>query len=73
MRRLILRFSVVRSTQDAFDDSALDGLDESDPEAMARWASRMGDEMGGGGFGDDLDDFGSDDEMGGDFDGGFGC
>jgi putative FmdB family regulatory protein len=73
MRRLISRFSVVRSTRDAFDDSALDGLDENDPEAMARWAGQMGGEMGDGGFGGGLDDLGLDDGLDGGLDGGFGC
>jgi putative FmdB family regulatory protein len=59
LRRLISRFAVVRSTDDAFDDSALDGLDPEDPAAMERWARGMGEEMGSD-FGDegDLDEFG---------------
>jgi len=46
LRRLVSRFAVVRSAEDSFDDSDLDGLDGDDPEAMARWARSMGDEIG---------------------------
>ena len=60
LRRLISRFAVLRSTNDAFDDSDLAGLDSDDPEAMERWARGMGAEAGG--------DFGDAGE-GGDFDG----
>ena len=72
LRRLISRFAVLRSVDDAFDDSALAGLDENDPAAMARWAHRMGEEMGddlGSGFDDGLDELGAggdpDDDFGG--------
>lgn len=46
LRRLVSRFAVLRSANDAFDDRALDGLNTDDPEAMSRWARRMGEEMG---------------------------
>jgi putative FmdB family regulatory protein len=46
LRRLVSRFAVVRSAESSFDDGDLDGLDENDPQAMARWARRMGEEMG---------------------------
>jgi putative FmdB family regulatory protein len=58
LRRLVSQFAVLRSSADAFDDSALAGLDENDPAAMERWARTMGEEMGG--------------ELGSDLDGGFG-
>jgi putative FmdB family regulatory protein len=72
LRRLISRFAVLRSVDDAFDDSALEGLDENDPRAMERWARQMGEELGedlgaddedlgGFGAGDDLGDGGLDD------------
>jgi putative FmdB family regulatory protein len=50
LRRLVSRFAVVRSGSggdfDGFDDGMLDGLDESDPRAMASWARKMQREMG---------------------------
>ena len=48
--RLFSTFAVVKSEEsrldDLDDDSALAGLDESDPRAMARWMRRMGGELG---------------------------
>ena len=49
LRRLVSRFAVIKSAGgnfDSLDDSMLDGVDESDPRAMASWARRMQREMG---------------------------
>jgi putative FmdB family regulatory protein len=49
LSRLISRFSFRRSIPDAddgFDDAMMDDLDENDPQSVARWARRMGDQMG---------------------------
>jgi putative FmdB family regulatory protein len=49
LRRLLSRFAVIKSSGgdfDGLDDSMLDGLDESDPRAMAGWARKMQREMG---------------------------
>ena len=50
LRRLVSRFAVVRPGRggdfDSFDDSMIDGLDESDPRAMAAWARKMQREVG---------------------------
>jgi putative FmdB family regulatory protein len=50
LTRLITRFAVVKSEESRLDDltdpSAFGDLDESDPRSVARWARRMGDEMG---------------------------
>lgn len=61
LRRLISRFAVVRSANDAFDDHALENLNPDDPQAMERWAQEMGDEVGSD-FGDEegLEEFGED-------------
>jgi len=80
LSRLMSRFAMVRSDESRLDDladpSALDGLDENDPKAMARWMRKMGNELGedagddfdemvdeieAGGFDDSGDDAGSDD------------
>jgi putative FmdB family regulatory protein len=69
LQRLISQFAVLRSAADAFDDSAMAGLDADDPAAMERWARSMGEEMGGelgsgldGAFDDgESDGFGADD------------
>ena len=46
LRRLVSRVTVLRSATAAGSLDDLDGLDESDPRAMAAWARRMRDEMG---------------------------
>ena len=49
LRRLVSRFAVLRPAGDLGsldDDSLLDGLDESNPQAMAAWARRMQRETG---------------------------
>ena len=50
LARLWSRFATPRSEEarlDAVtDDSALAGVDESDPASMARWIKRMGNGMG---------------------------
>jgi putative FmdB family regulatory protein len=50
-RRLISRFAVLRSPDsqaDSLADMAADAgdVDENDPRSIARWARRMGDELG---------------------------
>ena len=81
LARLISKFAFHRSMPDFddgpdFDDEAfMDGVDENDPQSVARWARQMADRMGGdmpadfddqlarmeaGGFPDD-DDGGLDD------------
>ncbi len=51
LRRLFSRFAVVRGAasegEEIYDfDKMVAGLDEDDPKSMARWARRMGQEMG---------------------------
>lgn len=50
MTRLVSRFAVARSEESRLDDladpSSFGDLDENDPRSVARWARRMGDEMG---------------------------
>ena len=50
MNRLVSRFAVLKSAEtrlEAMDDpSAFGDLDENDPRSVARWARRMGSEMG---------------------------
>ncbi len=50
LRRLISRFAVVRSEESRLDDLAdpsnFGDLDENDPKSVAKWARRMGQEMG---------------------------
>lgn len=49
LSRMVSAFAFRRSVSfdsDNFDESMLDGLDENDPQAMARWARQMGDQMG---------------------------
>lgn len=50
LTRLISRVAVVRSEESRLDDladpSALDGLDENDPQSIARWMRRMSRETG---------------------------
>src|ERR1700693_3246417 len=63
---------ISRTAQVCSEDSRLDRLsdspdlsdvDENDPKSMARWAKKMGQEMGGDELGEDFDQAG--DEMGG--------
>ena len=50
LARLMSRFALVRSEDDRLDDlgdpSSLGDLDENDPKSMARWARKMGQELG---------------------------
>lgn len=50
MSRLISRFAVAKSEEGRLDDLSDPGkfgdLDENDPRSVARWARRMGQEMG---------------------------
>jgi putative FmdB family regulatory protein len=51
LRRLFSRFAVGRSSrsegEEVYDfDKMMSGLDEDDPKSMARWARKMGREMG---------------------------
>lgn len=50
LERLISRVAVVRSEESHLEDltsgAALADLDENDPRSVARWARRMGGEMG---------------------------
>ena len=44
------------SRLDRLSDSAdLSGVDENDPKSMARWAKKMGQQMGGDELGEDFD------------------
>jgi len=48
--RLVSRVAVIKSEEsrmdDLADDAALGDVDESDPRSIARWARRMGDQLG---------------------------
>ena len=50
LRKLVSRFSVVKSEESRLDDLADSGafgdIDENDPRSVARWAKRMSREMG---------------------------
>jgi putative FmdB family regulatory protein len=50
LRRLVSRVSVMKSEEsrleDLADPSSLGDLDENDPKSMARWARKMGQELG---------------------------
>lgn len=50
LRRLVSRVSVLKSEEtrleDLADPSSLGDLDENDPKSMARWARKMGQELG---------------------------
>jgi len=50
MRKLVSRFAVLHSDEDRLDrladPGALGDVDENDPRSVARWARRMGDEVG---------------------------
>ena len=44
--RVMSKFAVHGGRINLDDPSSMDGLDESDPKSVARWARRMGDEAG---------------------------
>ncbi len=50
LTKLVSRISVMKSEEsrleDLADPSSLSGLDENDPKSIARWARKMGQEMG---------------------------
>jgi putative FmdB family regulatory protein len=46
LARLMSKFAVRRAAPSLDDPSSMDGLDESDPRAMARFARQMADESG---------------------------
>jgi putative FmdB family regulatory protein len=50
LRKLVSRFSVLRSDESRLDQladpSVLGDVDENDPKSVARWARRMGSEVG---------------------------
>jgi putative FmdB family regulatory protein len=50
LTKLVSRVAVMKSEESRLDDLAdpsnLAGLDENDPKSMARWAKKMGQEMG---------------------------
>ena len=50
LERLFSRFATVRSEEDRLerlaDPSNLAGLDENDPQSVARWVKKMGRELG---------------------------
>ncbi len=67
--RLMSRFATAQSEQRRMeklaDPAAFSGLDENDPSAVARWAKKMGKELGdetSGGF-DEMVDQAMDEEM----------
>jgi hypothetical protein len=43
------------SRLDRLSDSDLSDVDENDPASMARWAKKMGQQMGGDELGEDFD------------------
>src|SRR5438128_431225 len=56
--RLISRTAQVLSEDSRLDrmsDSDLSDVDENDPKSMARWAKKMGQQMGGDELGEDFD------------------
>jgi len=59
LRRLISRTAQVLSEDSRMDAMADDlgsaGVDENDPRSVARWARKMGNEMGGDELGEDFD------------------
>jgi putative FmdB family regulatory protein len=58
LTRLISRTAQVLSEDSRLDrlsDSDLSDVDENDPKSMARWAKKMGQEMGGDELGEDFD------------------
>jgi putative FmdB family regulatory protein len=46
LSRVMSKFAVHGGRISLDDPSSMDGLDESDPKSVARWARRMGDEAG---------------------------
>jgi putative FmdB family regulatory protein len=66
LSRLISRTAQVLSEDSRLerlsDDAELSDVDENDPKSVARWAKKMGQEMGGDELGDDFDQ--AVDEMG---------
>ncbi len=50
LTKLVSRFAVMKSEEsrleDLADPSSLAGLDENDPKSIAKWARKMGQEMG---------------------------
>ena len=46
LSRVMSKFAVHGGNISLDDPSSMDGLDESDPKSVARWARRMGDEVG---------------------------
>lgn len=66
MTRLISKTAQVLSEDSRLerlsDNADLSDVDENDPKSMARWAKKMGQEMGGDELGDDFDQ--AIDEMG---------
>ena len=59
LTRLISRTAQVLSEDSRLerlsDNADLSGVDENDPKSVARWAKRMGQEMGGDEMGEDFD------------------
>jgi putative FmdB family regulatory protein len=58
LTRLISRTAQVLSEDSRLDrlsDSDLSDVDENDPGSMARWAKKMGQQMGDGEMGEDFD------------------
>jgi putative FmdB family regulatory protein len=58
LTRLISRTAQVLSEDSRLDrlsDGDLSDVDENDPKSMARWAKKMGQEMGGDELGEDFD------------------
>lgn len=65
LTRLISRTAQVLSEDSRLErlsEGDLSGVDENDPRSMARWAKKMGQEMGGDELGEDFDQ--AVDEMG---------
>jgi putative FmdB family regulatory protein len=51
LTRMMSRFAFRRSEPDSFGDdfdmdAMMDGVDENDPQSVARWARKMGDQLG---------------------------
>lgn len=50
LTKLVSRVAVMKSEESRLDDladpSSLSGLDENDPKSIARWARKMGDQLG---------------------------
>jgi putative FmdB family regulatory protein len=58
LTRLISRTAQVLSEDSRLDrlsESDLSDVDENDPQSMARWAKKMGQQMGGDELGEDFD------------------